>query len=184
MSYDFGMFNRSINETLDWLKGEYAGIRTGRATSGILDTIAVNAYGSKMAINQLATITIDGPKSLRVIPWDKTISKSIDSAIRESNLGLSVSLDDEGLRISFPELSTERRSQLEKIAKEKLEDARIRIRSEREKVLRDLEKREKEETLSKDERFRLKNELQKLVDEVNSKLDTLAEKKSMEVKNN
>ncbi|MDP2651394.1 MAG: ribosome recycling factor [bacterium] len=182
MVYDFTLFKKASDSALEWLKKEYSGVRTGRATPNLLDSITVDAYGGKSPINQVATVTLDGPKSLRIIPWDKSLSKAIDSAIRESNLGVSVSLDDAGLRVSFPELTSERRTLLIKIVKEKFEEARIALRSEREKVSSDVDRKEKEGAISEDEKFRLKAELQKLVDEANKRLEALAEGKESEIK--
>jgi ribosome recycling factor len=181
MTYDFTGFKRTSEGALDWLKKEYTGIRTGRAAPAILDGVLVNAYGNKSPINQVATVSIEGPKSLRITPWDKSVAKDIDSAIREANLGVSVSLDDQGLRIIFPDLTSERRTLLIKAAKEKLEEARISLRSEREKVLSDIDRKEKDGELSQDEKFRYKAELQKLVDEANKKLDELAQNKEKEI---
>jgi ribosome recycling factor len=192
MAYDFSGFKRASDGALEWLKKEYTGIRTGRATPTLLDVISVNAYGVKSPINQVATVTLDGPKSLRITPWDKSLGKVIDTAIRESNLGVSVTLDDTGLRVSFPELTSEHRTLLIKVAKEKFEESRIAIRTEREKVLGDIDRKparpngrsggEKEGSISEDEKFRLRNELQKLVEEANKKLEALAESKESEIK--
>src|SRR4051812_24871584 len=118
MAYNFSQFKQSADESAEWLKREYTGLRTGRATPTILDVVSVNAYGSKMAISQVATVTIEDSRTLRVSPWDKAVVKDIDSAIRESNLGLSVSVDDQGLRIAFPELTADRRTALIKVSKE------------------------------------------------------------------
>ena len=181
MAIDFVEFKKASEGVLDWLKKEYSGIRTGRAIPAILDGISVMTYGSSMPISQLANISVEGPKTLRVSPWDKGVAKEIDRAVRESNLGLSVALDADGLRISFPELTSERRTLLSKTAKEKLEEARIRVRTEREKSLSDLDRRERDGILSKDEKFRLKNELQKFVDEANKKLEELYDKKEKEI---
>lgn len=181
MAYDFSEFKKTGESTLDWLKKEYTGIRTGRAAPSILDSISVEAYGSSMSINQLATVSVEDLKTLRISPWDKEVAKNIDKAIRESNLGLSVALDAAGLRISFPELTSERRAMLTKVAKEKFEEARIRVRTEREKNLGNIDRKEKEGTLSQDDKFKLKTELQKLVDEINRKLDELLSKKEKEI---
>jgi ribosome recycling factor len=181
MAYNFQPFKSASEATLAWMQKEYAALRTGRSTPQILDGIQVDSYGSKMPINQLANISIEDARTLRIAPWDKTVSKSIDTAIRESNLGLSVALDDQGLRVSFPELTADRRTSLAKVAKQKLEEARIRVRTEREKVHSDLEKQEKLGLLSKDDTFRGKTELQKLVDEVNKKLEELFIKKEKEI---
>ena len=181
MAYNFQQFKTAADNTIDWLQKEFASLRTGRATPSILDGITVDSYGSKMHINQVASISIEDVKTIRVSPWDKTVVKSIDSAIRESNLGLSVSVDDQGLRVSFPELTSDRRAGLVKVAKQKLEEARITLRGEREKVLNDLDKKEKEGEISKDDKFRHKEELQKLVDEANKKLEEMANKKEKEI---
>src|SRR3989344_5091756 len=173
MAQDFDGFKKASESTLDWLKSEYSGIRTSSATPSILDGVSVEVYGSKMSINQMASILIAGPKSLLITPWDKALVPDIYRAIRESNLGLSVALDGQGVRVSFPELTSERRAVLIKVMKEKYEEARIRVRTEREKNLNDLDRKEKEGSLSKDDKFRLKAELQKLVDDVNGRLDEL-----------
>jgi ribosome recycling factor len=181
MAYDFSGFKKASEGAIDWLKKEYTGIRTGRATPSILDVVHAEAYGSKVPISQVATVTVEGPKSLRITPWDKSVSASIDRAIRESNLGVSVSMDDQGLRVSFPELTSDRRTMLVKVAKEKYEEARITLRNEREKVLNDIDREEKEGRVSEDEKFRLKNELQKLVDETNRRLEEIQTKKEKEI---
>lgn len=177
MAYDFKEFKSGSEAAIEWLKREYSGLNTGRAMPAILDSVQVEAYGSRMTINQVATVTIEDPKTLRVTPWDKDVAKDIDRAVRESNLGLSVSLDSSGLRLSFPELTSERRAILTKLAKEKLEEARVKVRNERQKTLNEIGNRE----LGEDEEKRLKNELQKLVDETNKKLEELAERKEGEI---
>jgi ribosome recycling factor len=177
MAYDFSEFKKNAQKAEDWLKGEYTGLRTGRATPSILDSVTVEAYGSKMPINQVASISVSDPKSLLVTPWDKSVAAEIDRAIREANLGLSVSMDSNGVRVSFPELTTDRRALLIKAAKEKLEEARIKIRNERQRVLSDVESQDAGE----DEEKRVKNELQKLVDEANKRLEELNERKAKEI---
>lgn len=181
MAYNFQNFRTAGENTLSWLQKEYTSLRTGRSTPTILDAVSVNAYGSKMPINQVANVTVEDPRTLRITPWDKQITKDIDSAIRESNLGLSVAVDDQGIRVFFPELTSDRRAGLVKLAKSKLEEARITLRNEREKVLTDLEKKEKDGEMSKDDRFRGKEDLQKLVDEYNKKLDDIFARKEKEI---
>jgi ribosome recycling factor len=175
MAIDLTTFKNTAGAAMDWLKKEYSGLNTGRAMPAILDAVQVDAYGSKMGIKELATVSIEDPKTLRVVPWDMTVGKAIDSAVRESNLGLSVSLDSTGLRLSFPALTAERRTILTKLAKEKLEEARIKVRNERQKVLNAID------DLSEDEQKRIKNELQKLVDDANGKLEELCERKQKEI---
>ncbi len=175
MAYDLGIFKNTAGNSIDWLKKEYSGLNTGRAMPAILDAVQVEAYGSKMGIKELATVSVEDPKTLRVVPWDMTVAKEIDRAVRESNLGLSVSLDSTGLRLSFPALTAERRVILTKLAKEKLEEARIKVRNERQKVLNAIG------DLSEDEQKRVKNELQNLVDDLNTKLEEACSRKQKEI---
>lgn len=181
MAYNFSKFKEGTSGTVEWLRKEFASLRTGKATPAILDTIQVEAYGSKMPINQLANVSLEGPQSIRIAPWDNTLLKAIEGAIQQSSLGLSASADDKGLRINFPPLTAERRTDLVKVAKKKLEEARIRVRQERDKVHSDVDKEEKEGGVGKDEVFRTKQDLQKLVDEANQKLEDLFEKKEKEI---
>lgn len=181
MAYNFSQFKNGAEQAVEWLRREYSSLRTGRATTAILDSVLADAYGSKMPITQLANVNLEGPQSIRIVPWDATVAKSIESAIQQSSLGLSVSADDKGLRVNFPALTSERRTELMKVAKQKLEEARIRIRTERERVHGDLDKSEKAGTLGEDDAFRAKQDLQKLVDEANSKLDDLLAKKEKEI---
>lgn len=162
---------------LEWLRKEYQGIRSGQANPAILDAVRFESYGSPMAINQAATITVSDPRTLRISPWDKIVVNAIDGAIRASNLGVSVAVDSDGLRISFPPLTAESRQGLLKIAKQKLEEARIKVRNERQKALDSFAKSE----LGEDEEKRKKNELQKAVDEVNKSLEDLYHKKEAEL---
>lgn len=181
MASDLSGFKKASESSVDWLKKEYAGIRTNQATPSILDSVSVEAYGSRVPINQVASVLGSGPKSLLITPWDTSVAPSIDRAIRESNLGVSVSMDGQGVRVSFPELTSERRTILVKTVKDKLEEARIKVRVEREKYLGEVDKLVKDGNLNEDDKFRLRNELQKLVDETNKKLEELASKKEKEI---
>ncbi len=181
MAYNFSSFKQNTTEVSEWLKREYSTIRTGRATPAILDSVRVDAYGAQMPINQLANISVEDARMMRVSPWDNTQTKAIEKAIVASDLGLSVTVDGAGLRISFPELTADRRTTLMKIAKQKLEDAKITIRTEREKVIKDVEAQEKAGTLSEDDKFRIKTELQKMVDDAGKTLDEIFDKKEKEI---
>jgi len=181
MAYNFSPFKQAVKETEEWLKKEFSSIRTGRATPAILDGVSVEAYGSNMPINQVANISIEDARMIRITPWDMSQAKPIEKAILVSDLGLSVTVDDKGLRVVFPELTTDRRSALVKIAKQKLEDAKITMRGEREKVLKDIDKQEKEGFMGEDEKFRLKTELQKMIDDSGRLLEDLFGKKEKEI---
>lgn len=179
--YSFSGFKLKIKNVEEWLHKEFQGIRTGRATPVLLDSVHVEAYGAQMPLNQVGSIAIEDSRTLRVSPWDKSKIKDIEKAIQTSNLGLSVSVDDIGLRVSFPPLTEERRQGFVKIAKSTLEEARIFLRREREEVWNDIQKQEKDGKLSEDEKFRAKDEMQKLVDETNRNLENFFSRKEQEI---
>ncbi len=181
MTYDFSSFQSRTAEIEEWFKKELSLLRTGRATSAILDSITVDSYGSQTPIAHVGSIAMEDARTLRVAPWDKSQVKAIEAAIQKANLGLSVSTDDAGLRVIFPELTGERRAQIIKLLNNKLEDARISIRKEREVVLTDFKAKEKDGELSEDEHFRAKEELQKLIDAANTRFEELAAKKEKEI---
>jgi len=181
MAYNFSELKRGLSEVEAWLTKEYAGLRTGRATPSILDHVMVSSYGDMMPVNQVASIATEGPRNLRIVPWDNTLNKVIEKAINDSDLGLSVSVDEKGVRVLFPELTSERRAGLIKLSKQKLEDARISVRMERDKVWDDIQEKEKDGILTEDEKFRLKDEMQKIVDEAGKRLQILTDKKELEM---
>jgi ribosome recycling factor len=181
MAYDFNPFKKSASATEEWLKKELQQIRTGQASPAILDSVRVEVYGTPMGIKEVASVMIEGARTLRISPWDNSQTKEIEKAITASNLGVSVAVDDQGLRVSFPELTSDRRTEIARVAKEKLEEAKKQIRHERDKVIKDIQAKEKEGGYGKDEIFRLKNETQKIVDEINKKVDGMLEKKEKEI---
>ncbi len=181
MAYDFKDLKTGIKSVEEWLKAEFSGIRTGRATPAILDSVMVEAYGSLMPINQVGSISVEDARMMRVTPWDMSLAKPVEKAIMLADLGLSLAVDEKGVRVSFPDLTSDRRASLIKLAKQKLEDARITLRGEREKTIKDIERREKEGEISEDEKFRLKTELQKYIDEAGSVLEGLFAKKEKEI---
>lgn len=181
MAYDFSYLKTKISDTEEWLKKEFFSIRTGRATPSILDGIRVDSYGAKLPIVQVANVGVEDARSLRIVPYDASQGKEIEKAIVASNLGLSVSSDDKGVRVSFPELTSENREALTKVVKERLEQARISLRGERDQVWGDIQKQEKDGDIAEDEKFRYKEEMQKLVDGGSSNLELLADKKEREL---
>ncbi len=177
MSYNTNNFKQELKKVEDWLSKEYSQVHTGRATPMVLDSISVESYGSRMPIKNVAGITIEDPKTLRIAPWDKNQIKDIESAIQASNLGLSIVSDSDGVRVIFPMLTTENRTRLAKILKEKLEDARISVRKARQEEMDILS------DMSEDEEKRAKDDIQKAVDESNSNLEAIFAKKEIEVMN-
>jgi len=181
MAYNFSLLKQETKNIEEWLRREFTTIRTGRATPAILDSVRVEAYGADMSIVELANVSVEDARMIRVTPWDMALVKTIEKGITASDLGLSLAVDDKGLRITFPELTSDRRTSLIKIAKQKLEDARVTLRTERERVIKDIEKQEKEGSISEDEKFRLKAELQKMLDDTNRVLDEIFVKKEKEI---
>jgi ribosome recycling factor len=181
MQYNFSGFKTELKKIEDFLGKEYSQLNIGRASPMVLDGISVESYGSFVALKNVASVSIEDPKTLRIAPWDKSQIKGIEKAIVGANLGLSVATDDQGIRVIFPQLTTESRQTLVKVLKEKLEESRITVRRERESVLEDIEAKEKKAELTEDDKFRAKEELQKIINEANGNLEALFERKEQEV---
>jgi len=181
MAYNFNEFKKQLTGTEEWLKKELQQIRTGQASPAVLDGVRVEAYGAPMALKEVASVMIEGARSLRIAPYDLKQSKDIEKAITLANLGLSVTVDDQGLRVNFPELTADRRKEIAKLAKDKVEEARGQIRRHRDVVVKDLDAKEKEGGMGKDEIFRLKKDVQKIVDDANKKLEDMYAKKEKEL---
>lgn len=181
MAYDFTSLKNNIKETEEWLSRELSGVRTGRATPALLDTVKPEAYGSRTPVAQIANVSVEDVRTLRVIPWDASLAKEIEKAITEADLGVGVSVDGQGLRVTFPELTSERRTQLSRIAGEKTEQARVTLRGHRTDALKALDEAKKEGGMGDDELKRLKEEVQKLIDAGNDKLAELLTKKEVEI---
>ncbi len=175
--YDLQSFKIEANGAQEWLTREYAQIHTGRAAPALLDGVQVEAYGSFQPLKNVASISIEDPKTLLVSPWDKGQIKDIERALHGANLGFSVMVNDTGIRVIIPALTTETRMNLVKIAKERLEDARITVRKAREAILSDL----KDQKLPEDTFVRAKDEVQKLVDQANDMLGAIFTKKETEI---
>jgi len=162
-----------LNEAVDWLKKEFAAIRTGQASPALLDAVTVESYGAYMPMNQVATVGVEDARTLRISPWDATQIPAIEKAIQEANLGVSLAADSSGLRVIFPELTADRRVQLQKLAKSKLEDARITVRGVRDEAMKQIEKLEKAGDISEDAKFNQKEDVQKHVATTNATLESL-----------
>jgi ribosome recycling factor len=181
MAYDFSKLKANIKETEEWLMGELAGVRTGRATPTLLDAVRPEAYGARTLLRELASVSVEDARTLRVIPWDKTLTKAVEKGITEADLGVGLATDSEGLRVTFPELTSERRVQLTSIASDKAEQARVTLRSYRTDALKALVAAEAPGGMGEDEMARLKVEIQKLIDAANDALAKILEKKKVEI---
>ncbi|HEY4511948.1 MAG TPA: ribosome recycling factor [Candidatus Paceibacterota bacterium] len=181
--YDFSKFKAKTKEVEGWLQKEFASVRTGRAAPALLDAVKVESYGSKVPLNQVANISVDDARSIRVTPWDMSLSKDIEKAIMLADLGVSLAVDDKGVRVNFPDLTGERREALVKLSKGKLEEAKVTLRGHRDGALKDIQAQEKAGGVGKDDVFRFKTELQKITDDTNKKLEELYSKKEKEILN-
>jgi len=168
-------------EILQWLTTEYSGIRTGQATPALLDNIKVESYGSMMPLNQVGSVGVEDARTLRISLWDAGGVSAVETALREADLGVSVATDSSGLRVIFPELTSDRRAQLIKLAKAKLEEARVSVRSARDEIMKDLEKQQKDGDIGEDAKFTQKEDIQKKVALVNNQLEALYDQKENEV---
>lgn len=181
MTYDFSQFDTRTGEIIDWLTKEFGTIRTGSATPALLDGIQVESYGSKVPMNQVGSVGVENARTLRITTWDAGNISAVEKSIQEADLGVSVVIDDKGLRVMFPELTHERREQLLKTAKSKLEEARVSIRGARDEAMKAVDIKEKESELSEDEKFNAKEDMQNKIEEINNKMDAIMSGKEKEI---
>ena len=174
-------FEERGKEIVGWLEREFASIRTGRATPALLDLVHVESYGTKVPLRQIGSVMNEDPKTLRISVWDQSQVKSVEKGIMEADLGVSVVPDAGGVRVIFPELTSERREQLLKIAKAKLEEARVSLRGARDEAVKEIDSLEKSGKISEDERFKAKESLQKQVHALNTALTESYELKEKEI---
>jgi ribosome recycling factor len=174
-------FNARSKDIVDWLATEFTGIRTGQAAPALLDSVKVESYGSRMPINQIGTVSVEDARTLRVSIWDAGQVKAVESAIRDADLGVSLAVDSTGMRVIFPDLTSERRVQLLRLAKQKHEEARVSVKTAREEAMKEIDKREKDGDIGKDAQFAEKEKIQAAVESTNRKLDQLLEAKEVEI---
>jgi len=174
---DLADLERRMEGALTSLAKEFQGLRTGRASTQLLDSVAVEAYGASMPINQIATVSVPEPRMLSVQVWDKENTKIVEKAIRESNLGLNPQVDGQLLRIPLPDLSEERRQELSKIAAKYAENAKIAVRNVRRDGMDTTKKMEKDGDISQDDRHIYDEEIQTITDKSINKIDELLSSK-------
>ncbi len=174
-------FQERFSGVVDWLQNEYLGIRSGQATPALLDTITVESYGARVLLQHIGSIGVEDARTLRISPWDSSQVSAIEKAIRDADLGVSVVTDSTGVRVIFPDLTSERRVQIVKLAKQKLEDARVSVRGIRDEVMKSIDAAEKAGDISEDEKFAVKEKVQKFVEQTNNSLESLFTKKENEI---
>lgn len=171
-----------VQKTIESLKKDFQGLRTGRASAGLLDSIMVDAYGSSVPINQVGTVSVPEARMLSVNVWDKNLLKHVEKAIRESSLGLNPMNDGVGLRIPLPPLSEERRVELTKIAGRYTEDAKVAVRNIRRDILDKIKKLKNDNEISEDDQKRYEEEVQKITDTATKEMDELFKAKEVEIR--
>lgn len=170
-----------MEKTLDTLRNDFGGLRAGRAHASLLDNIVVDAYGSPTPISQVGTISVPDARTLSISVWDKSMAKSVEKALRESDLGLNPVSDGQLIRIPIPPLSEERRKELVKVAGKYAEQNKIAIRNIRRDALDDIKKLKKDNLISEDDEKRYSNEIQKLTDDSIKKIDDLLAQKEKDI---
>lgn len=163
------------------MKKETSSLRTGRATPALVENIMVDSYGTRTPLKHIASIAAEDARTIRITPWDAGVLKNIEHSISISNLGIQPIADKQSIRISLPELTEERRKSLIKLLNEKLEEARVSLKLKREEEWKDIQEKERSGEISEDDKFRYKEELQKIIDKVSTDLEEIAKNKEKEI---
>jgi ribosome recycling factor len=179
--FDIQDFSKRMDGAVSSLKNEFSGLRTGRASASLLDPISVDIYGSKMPINQLGTVSVPDPRTIAIQVWDKSQVDIVDKSIRDSGLGLNPSTDGQLIRIPIPELNSERREELSRVASKYSENARVAVRNVRRDGMDTLKKLEKNNDISQDDHKIYSNDIQKLTDSSIKIIDETLQKKTSEI---
>ena len=180
-AYSKDEMDRRMTGAVTALKGEFSGLRTGRASPALLDPVHVEAYGNSVPINQVGTISTPESRLITVQVWDKGLAKAVDKAIRDAGLGLNPQMDGQLLRSPLPELNQERRKELSKLASKYAEAARIAVRNVRRDGMDVLKRLEKDHKIGEDEHHSKGEELQKLTDQHIKDIDSSLQSKEQEI---
>lgn len=181
MQYNFEQFSDREEEVLEWLGNEYAQIQSGRITTAVLDRITVDIYGVKTMLAHASTIAVEDSKTLTIVPYDAMFLPEIEAVLRKELDSMEVAVADTIIRVIAPDLTGERRTLLQKTARERSEEAKQSIRSAREKVLSEVKKKKEDADLSEDEVFAVKEGLQEKVDAANVRIEEMYEEKVKDI---
>jgi ribosome recycling factor len=180
-TYNLADVKTRMQKSIQSLRDELAGLRTGRASASLLEPVTVEAYGSRMPLNQVATVTVPEPRMLSVQVWDRSMSNAVEKAIRDSGLGLNPMGEGQVIRVPLPELNEQRRKELAKVAHNYAEQARIAVRHVRRDGMEALKKAEKDGDLSEDDSRKQADLVQKATDEAVSEIDKIVASKEQEI---
>ncbi len=172
---------RRMDGAIDVLKKEFGGLRTGRASASLLDPVHIEAYGNRMPLNQVASVSVPEPRLILVQVWDKSNVKPTEKAIREAGLGLNPQTEGQAIRVPVPDLSEERRKELTRVAAKYTEQARVSVRNVRRDGLDLLKKQEKDGTITQDQHRKLDKDIQTLTDATIKRVDDMLAAKDKEI---
>lgn len=168
-------------KTLEFLHGDISSLRTGRVSPSIVEAVQVESYGTRSELMQLAAISAPEPQTISIKPWDKNIIKDVERALMNADLNVNPVVDGEIIRLNFPQLTEESRKELVKILHKKLEDARIALRAQREKIKEDIVSLEKSKEISEDEKFQALKDLDAMTKNYNEKVKEIGDSKEKEI---
>jgi ribosome recycling factor len=181
MSIDFKNYEEKMDKSIEVLRREFLGLRTGRASPSLLEPVSVEAYGGKVPINQVGNISVPESRLVTVQVWDETLIQPVEKAIRNSDLGLNPMIEGNIIRVPIPELSEERRLEIVKIASKYAEDAKITVRNIRRDAMDKIKDEEKQKNISKDDSFQFSENMQKITDKYIEKIDVLFQDKEKDI---
>lgn len=172
---------RRMDGALDVLRKEFGGLRTGRASSSLLEPVVVEAYGSNMPLTQVASVNVPEPRMISVQVWDRGMVKAVEKAIRESGLGLNPQTEGQVIRVPIPELNEQRRKELTRVAAKYAEDGRVAVRKVRQHGMEALRKLEKDSEISQDEQRKVQQDIQHMTDDHIKRIDEMLSQKDKEI---
>ena len=181
MSPENKLYDEKMHKTVEVVKANFAAVRAGRANAGVLDRISVEYYGTPTPLNQVAAISSPDPRTLVIQPWDATLLKAIEKAIQTSDLGINPQNDGRVIRLTFPQLTEERRKELTKQVRKYGEEGKVAVRNIRRDAMEDIKKKTKKSELTEDDQKNLEKELQDMTDKRCKEIDDLTAKKEKEL---
>jgi len=178
---DIKDFKGDFEKVVVFFKDDIAGLRTGRASTVMVEGVMVDAYGSRQPLKAVASISVADPKTLNIEPWDKSILGAVEKGIRDSGLGINPVNDGRLIRLKLPDLTVERRNDLVKVLHQKIEQAKVSVRKVREEVRDFISEEEKTNSITEDQKYRLQEDLEKMVKEYNEKITEVGDQKEKEI---
>ena len=181
MTYNLPEKKGDLEKVIEFFRNDIASLRTGRASTAMVEELLVEAYGTRQPLKSTASINLADAKTINVEPWDKSLLANIEKAVRDSSLGVNPVNDGKIIRVILPDLTSERRVELIKVLHQKQEHARISLRKIREEIRDEIGQKEKTKEISEDEKYKLQEDLDKMVKEYNDKVKEIGNKKEEEI---